>query len=329
MKPVSFVTGGTGFIGQYLVKRLIEEGHEVRILARKPEKAHALFNGSAKIIEGDILDTGALERGASGAHYIFHLAARVGDYGPVKEFSRINVTGTEKLLDAAEKTGNVRLIYVSTNAVVGVKRKNITTEETPYADTGGPYGITKGLAERAILGRHGNNGFQAVVVRPPLVYGPGSPNWVLRPLDLMKAGKMILVNRGSGRCWHLYVENLIDALMLAAKSEKASGEIFIVSDGEDTSWKRYFSLLAESAGLPPAQKNLSTGLANVLAWSMYLMNKLTGMKPKLTPLGVGILTSEKGVSIDKARSVLGYGPVVNLEEGMRRVGNWLRQEGLV
>jgi nucleoside-diphosphate-sugar epimerase len=327
MSTTSFVTGGTGFIGSRLVKRLLADGHTVRLLARSPEKARALFDDEVEIIPGDLGDLEALARGCRGADRVFHLAAQVGDFGPRRGYYETNVQGTRAVVDAADRANAGCLVYVSTNAVTGMRRTSVTDESAPYADTGGHYGISKGMAERIIRDRHHQNGFPGVILRPPIVYGPGSVNWVLRPLGLMKQGKMVLIDKGRGFCWHVFVENLVDAALLAASHKKAPGEVFIVGDGkDDTTWGDYFNLLAATAGYGPVTKNVPKRLAVAVAHVSYGLYSAFGIRPKLTPLGVGILTSGAPVSIQKARTVLGYKPKVNLDEGMRRVGEWLKVE---
>jgi nucleoside-diphosphate-sugar epimerase len=327
MSTISFVTGGTGFIGRSLVGRLLAEGHTVRILARSPEKARALFDDEPAIIPGDLGDRQALDLGCRGADYVFHLAAQVGDFGPRHGYYQTNVEGTRAVVDAAEGAGARRFVYVSTNAVTGIRRTTTTDESAPYANTGGHYGISKGMAERIIRDRHRENGFPGVILRPPVVYGPGSANWVLRPLTLMKQGKMVLIDSGRGLCWHVYVDNLIDAAVLASGHEKAPGEVFIVSDGKhDTTWGDYFNLLAQTAGYGPITKNVPKTAAVAVARASYTLYSLFGIRPKLTPLGVGILTSGAPLSITKAQTVLGYRPAVSLADGMRRVGEWLEKD---
>ncbi len=329
MSYISFVTGGTGFIGPYLVKRLIKGGHTVRVLARDPKKAKSLLGSEVDIIRGDVTDEATLASGIKGADFVFHLAARVGDYGPKAEFYRTNVDGTRAVVDASDKAGVSRFVYASSNAVIGTKREKITTESTPYSNTGGPYGITKGMAEKIIIDRYEKNSFPAVILRPAVVYGPGAYNFVIRPLELIKMGKMPLINRGKGLCWHVYVENLVDAMILSLSDKLDTGEVFIITDGRNTTWGEYFNKLATVAGYPQIKKNIPKPVAMTLAWCMYGLYKTAGVKPMLTPLGVGIITSEAGVSIDKAKKILKFTPKVDLDEGMRRIGIWLEEEGLI
>lgn len=327
MSTISFVTGGTGFIGSRLVRRLIAEGQTVRVLARSAQKARALFDHEAEIIPGDLDDRGALERGCRGADCVFHLAAQVGDFGSRRGYYHTNVEGTRSVVDAAQRADAGRLVYISTNAVTGIKRAHVTDESAPYASNGGHYGVSKGMAERIIRDRHRESGFPGVILRPPVVYGPGSANWVLRPLSLMKQGKMVLVDAGRGLCWHVYVENLIDAAVLASAHVQAPGEVFIISDGkDDTTWADYFNLLAKTAGYGPITRNVPKAVAVAVAHVSYALYAAFGVRPKLTPLGVGILTSGAAVSIKKARTVLGYRPNVGLGQGMKRVGEWLHAE---
>lgn len=330
MTHTSFVTGGTGFIGSFLVRRLLSNGHKVRLLTRDREKAKSLFGIDIEIVKGDITDTGALREGTNGADFVFHLAARVGDFGPKREFYRVNVDGTKSLVDAARKAKLNRFIYVSTNAVTGMKRQEITDESTPYSNTGGHYGISKGMAERITLESYEKDGLPGVIIRPAIVYGPGSTNFVIRPFESMKKGKMFLLDGGRGLCWHTYVENLIDAIMLSSENEKAIGEIFIITDGKsDTTWGEYFNKLSETAGFPPISRDIPKWLAMTMAWSMYGLYRVSGIKPMIAPMAVGIITSRSGVSIEKAKKVLGYSPGIDLDKGMRRVGEWLKKEGLI
>jgi nucleoside-diphosphate-sugar epimerase len=329
MVPISCITGGTGFIGQCLVARLLSVGHRLRIIARSPEKAERLFKDSVEIIPGDLCDSAALSKGVTGADFVFHLAARVGDFGPKKEFFKINCDGTRLLVEACMETRIKRFIHMSTNAVIGIKREKVTTEQTPYSNTGGPYGITKGISERYVLEKHRKENFPAVVIRPAVVYGPGSPMWVMRPLGLMEKNKMVLIDSGRGHCWHVFIDNLIDAVMLALEKKEAVGEVFIITDGDNgTTWADYFNTLADAAGYPPITRNLPKPLALTAAWAMYGLYKTFRIPPMLTPLGVGIITSQAGVSIEKARKILDYDPKIDLAEGMRRVGEWLNKEGL-
>jgi nucleoside-diphosphate-sugar epimerase len=328
MSTISFVTGGTGFIGKSLVNRLLAEGHTVRLLARDPKKARRLFGKDAAIIPGDLKNPEALKSGTKGADIVFHLAAQVGDFGPRRGYYETNVNGTKAVVDAADGSNISRFVYMSTNAVTGMKRTAVTDETAPYADTGGHYGISKGRAERIIRDRHRENGFPGVVLRPPIVYGPECYNFVIRPLTMIKHGKMVLVGRGVGLCWHVYIENLIDAVMLAAARPDAAGEVFIISDGkDDTTWRDYFNLLAATAGYGPVTKNVPAPVARSVARVSYALYSLFGIPPMLTPMGVGILTSGAPVSIRKAQTVLGYKPRVDLDRGMKKVGEWLRQGG--
>jgi len=334
MTQVSFVTGGTGFIGAALTERLINEGHEVRVLARNPEKAKALFGDRVTIVTGDLLDGAVLRKGLEGVDYVFHLAAAVGDYGPRKEFFRVNRDGTLALVDAAAAAGVSRFIYMSSNAVIGMKREKVTTEETPYSDSGGYYGMSKGIAEREILRRHREEGFPGVILRPPAVYGPGSPNWVLRIVELMKEGRMTLIGNGRGVCWLIYIDNLVDATMLALTNDRAPGEVFIVTDDRSMppdalTWHTYFNTLAEVAGFPPVKKNVPALVAKILANVMYALYVVFNKKPLLTPMGVGIMTTSTGISCEKAKRVLSYSPRIDLQEGMRRVGAHLRETGVI
>jgi nucleoside-diphosphate-sugar epimerase len=139
---------------------------------------------------------------------------------------------------------------------------------------------------------------------------------------------MTLVSGGSGICWHIYIDNLIDAIVLAAVHPKAPGEIFAVSDDKhDTTWKVYFNRLAEVAGYPPIKRNIPKWAALGAAYCMSLSPSVFKQKPLWTAMAVNIVTSRNTLSVEKAKRVLGYKPRVPFEEGMARVGQWLRESG--
>jgi nucleoside-diphosphate-sugar epimerase len=326
--PISCVTGGTGFVGTHLVRRLISEGHEVRVLARNPEKARSLFGDQVKVVAGDLGNEDALTECVGGADFVFHLAAHIGYFGRKELFYQTNVEGSKRLLDIAEAHNIKRFVFMSTNAVIGYKREKVTDESTPYSYRSGLSGITKIITEKDILERYKKNGFPGVILRPSIIYGPGCYFYILRPLELIKAGKMSLIGGGKGICWHIYIDNLVDAVLQVAEDERAVGEIFTLSDNKiDTTWKEYFNALAEAAGFPPIKKNMPKWLALCLSYMMYALHKTLGIKPLMTPMAVGIMTSESGLSIEKAKKVLNYSPRIDLEEGMKRVGRWLKEAG--
>jgi nucleoside-diphosphate-sugar epimerase len=184
----TFITGASGFIGGKIAERLLAEGRRVRVLSRR-ELPHLEALG-AEVILGDLDNREALRRGCQSAETVFHVAGRVGVWGPDKEFFAVNVGGTKNVINACREAGVPRLVYTSSPSVVynggdlaGVNESAPLCTEAPCS-----YPTSKAAAEREVLAAHGPT-LATVALRPHLVWGPGDKNVVPRVLALAKAGR--------------------------------------------------------------------------------------------------------------------------------------------
>ena len=215
------VTGGTGFLGTSLARRLLADGARVRVLARSPAKAEPLAKMGAEIVLGDINDQPAVSRAADGAQVVYHLAGPLLVPGiPAEEYGRTHVTGTKLLLDCCEQQpGLERIVYCSTTGVLGVTGDRPAGEESLFRPTNA-YEWAKAAAEAAVRARWGP-GFPTVIVRPGLVYGPGD-------IHLLPFFQSILRHRfrpiGRREAWlhPVYIDDMTEALVHAGERPSAS-----------------------------------------------------------------------------------------------------------
>lgn len=209
-----FITGASGFIGGRLAERLLAAGRRVRMLARRP--LPALEKLGAEIVPGDLHDLAALRHGCEGAGTVFHVAGRVGVWGSVDDFFRVNVGGTQNVIAACRAAGVARLVYTSSPSVVYSGGNLAGVDESAPLCTAAPcaYPTSKAAAERAVTAAHGP-ALATIALRPHLVWGPGDQNVVPRMLALADKGRLRIV--GSGRnlvdCTH--IANVVDAHLLA------------------------------------------------------------------------------------------------------------------
>lgn len=309
------VTGATGFIGGSLVKRLVKEQYNVKALIHTTKPKN--YEKKAEYINGDITDIDSLKFIVKDVDVVFHCAAFVRDYGSKRTFFRINVEGTKNLADACQEAKIKKFIFLS----------HIIYEDEQKI---GNYTKTKILAEKYLLDKHKKENFPVVIIRPGNVYGPGATTWVLRVLNSIQKKRIALVDNGDGIFVHTYIDNLLDALVSVIHEPRSIGEIIDVTDGDnDTTWSEYLSLLARMAGEPPIRRNLSKNTAFFIGKSMILLHRILGIEPWVTPMAVTIFTNQKAASIEKAKSLLGYKPKIDFDEGMKRVENWLRTEGYI
>ncbi len=348
------VTGGTGFIGGHLSKRLVEVGATVHLLARNPEKADEARKSGYHVTEGDLSDTDAINEAMRGCERVFHCAHNF-QLG-LEDAIRVNVGGTKNLLQAARKEGVSRFIYLSSVAVYGLTPPDGTDESHEPQLTGDPYADSKILAEKEVLSFSRKHGLPVVILRPAIVYGPASRVWSINILRSLQGRDTIVVGDGDGICNSLYVDNLVDSIILADESDVAVGEAFNITDGEVCTWKEYIGYYARMLGLE-APPSCPKWLAYIVAYTFLPPFVLEGMLPQsisweparffvrgtrfvlntirepsfricaFRPGNIRYFTHRAAYDIRKAREILGYRPRVGLDEGMAMTEAWLRREG--
>jgi nucleoside-diphosphate-sugar epimerase len=289
-----------------------------KVAATRPELAQV------EVIVGDICDAGAARALCAGADVVAHTAAVVREHGPRALFQRVNVDGADQIARAARAQGARRFIHLSSVMVYGFTYPRLVDEEGPLRGENNPYCETKIEGERAVRRHHQPGTFDVTVIRPGDVYGPGSVPWVVRPFDLLRSGLFVLPSGGRGIVNHVYVDNLVDLLLLSLERD-ASG-VFTVTDGIETTCMDFFTPIARAAG----RRSIPAAPASVLRTTFALVkgaSALVGREPPAAPSTVDYLMRPHLYSIEKARRELGYVPSVRLDEGMRTVIRWLAQYG--
>jgi nucleoside-diphosphate-sugar epimerase len=320
------ITGIGGFIGLRTTELAIARGMNVRGLQRSVDKAKKAQALGAEVVIGDITDPIAAQKACQGVDIVLHTAAIVDAGGDPQRFHEVNVAGAVNMAKAARAAGAKAFVHLSSVMVYGFNFPKGVTEEGSLCGENNPYCLTKIQSEKELLTLNAPPHFGIIVIRPGDVYGPGSTAWVVRPLRLMHKKAFALANGGRGVINHVYVDNLIEAIFLAIEQE-AYGEVFNVTDGQETSWKEYFARLAQIGNAPPPF-SLPKSVLRVLSWLSYLSQIIRGQKPDTFPQSVHFIARPYAYSIAKARNRLGYKPKVTLEEGMRRTQEWLQSADL-
>jgi nucleoside-diphosphate-sugar epimerase len=320
------ITGATGFIGSRLAQRLVtEEGARVRALVRNPEKGRSLVDLGVELAPGDITAPASLQAAISGCQLIFHAAAWVSERGTKAEVWRVNVTGTENMVKAAVANRASRFVHLSSCAVYGSLQRHNIDEQTPTQMRGNLYGDSKVAAEQVVFRAYQEQQLPVVVVRASQVYGPGSPQFTIRPVEVIKAGKMILIDGGRHLCKPIYIDDLIDGLILCAKHEAAVGEAINLTDNEAIAWRDFFGAYGQMLKID-SFPSIPFSLALGLAYANEIKAAVTGKEAGFSRRVVKALCSSNSFSNQKARKLLGWEPKVNFSEGMRRTEAWLRAE---
>ena len=317
----AFVTGGSGFIGGRLVKRLVDEGVTVRALARSDSSAAKVTELGAEPVRGDLDDADSIAAGAEGCEVAFHLAAHLGDTGKWEHFERGNVTGTRNALGGCARTGLRRFVHCGTEAALMAGDPLVQVDETAplRPDSPAPYPATKAKAEQAVRDAN-RDGFETVVLRPRFVWGAGDTTLLPQMLKMVDAGRFAWVGGGTNVTAIAHVDNVVEGLVLAAE-RGTPGEPYFLTDGEPVVFREFVTALLETQGVEAPSRSIPTWLAGTVsavgttAWRFL---PLPG-DPPLPRFTYWLLTQECTIDISKARAELGYEPVRSREEGLEEL----------
>lgn len=313
-----FITGAGGFVGRHLIQRIVAGGGDV--IAADLHAPEGLPEG-VEARSCDIRDKASVEAalGDEPIDYAVHLAAIVGDWGSDELFESTNVLGTQNVFTALLERGVTQAVHFSSIVVMGYTPGYDADESIGPIEEVDPYTATKARGEAWVKVRQ-SEGAPIVIIRPGDVYGPHCEPWVKRPLRMMESGQMVFVDGGQGSFAHVYIDSLVEGVRLALTNPKARGETYILTDGiDDTTFKHYFTRLAEVCGVKPPKVSVPRPIAVALATVMEAAARLFGFTPPITRAALSLVQKRCSYSIDKAKSELGYDPKIPLEEGLARV----------
>jgi nucleoside-diphosphate-sugar epimerase len=326
------ITGATGFIGGHLTERLAGDGRQVRCLVRSTSDTTLLEPLGVELVVGDMTDPASLNAAAAGCESVFHCAALVSDWATAREIARINVSGTRDLLEASVAAGVQRFIHFSTTDVYGYPGGSAVDETYTTTRFRNWYAQTKREAEEQVQRVEQTHAIETVILRPATVYGPRSVEVIGEIAKAICNGTMLLIDKGRAVAGLCYVENLIDAAVLASSSAAAPGQAFNVCDGIDITWQRFTGDLADGLGCSRVRFSMpywmATGIAFSLESAYRLLRATLGLRtpPLLSRQAVHILAVDQEFSNRRAREILGWIPRVDYATGLRETIEWLRAD---
>jgi nucleoside-diphosphate-sugar epimerase len=314
----AFVTGGSGFIGGHLLRRLAGDGWTVRALARSDAATERVTAAGAEPVRGDLADTAALERGARGAEVTFHLAAMAKEWGAWADFRRVNVEGTKAVLAAGRAAGVRRVVHVGTEAALLHGQPLVLADErTPLAlSSKAPYPATKAAAEAAVVAANGD-GLETVAIRPRFVWGPGDTTLMPVLVEMVRSGRFRWIGGGRQRTSTTHVDNCVEALVLAA-DRGTPGAAYFVTDGEPVVFREFVTALLATSGVTAPSGSIPRPLAAAAAAvceTAWRALPLPGAPP-VTRFAVWATGLECTLDDSRARADLGYAPVISREAGL-------------
>lgn len=317
------VTGARGFIGSRLVEILAEQGAQVNVLVRDNLRTERFRRLGCRVFIGDLSLPQTLPPAFVGRQIVFHNAVA---FGALEDIWPINVEGTRQVVEMASQASAQRVVHVSSVAVHGENLPEMVREDQPYVTHGNSYEISKAEGEKLALQLGRERGVEVVVVRPTLAYGPGSPGWVLDWFKRVKYHKTALVDGGRGLANLVYVDDLVQGMILAALVPGVAGEAFFHSGPQPVTWREYLGEFSRMLGkpLPPSVPFWRARLGAAISRQT---SRLTRRLPRLSAYHVNLMSQRTVFDISKGGRLLGYEPRVSLEKGMRRTETWLREKG--
>jgi nucleoside-diphosphate-sugar epimerase len=323
------VTGASGFVGGRLAAVLAEAGERVRVLARPSSDLSHLAASAPEVVHGALEDADSLPPALRDVDVVYHCAALSSDWGPWDRFHAANVAGVENLARAALRAGTVRrFVHVSTSDVYGYP--GTPCDETgPLADVGLPYNRSKVMGERVLWRMRAEEALPLTVLRPVTVYGPRSKDIVDEVVKLMRSGTMTLIDGGRAPAGLVFVDDVVAAIVAAARSPGALGQAYNVCGPGEETWRAYVDALADGLGLRRPWISLPERLALRVAGALEGAHRLVRARtrPLMTVHSVLLLARDQRFPTERARSELGWVPAVPFTEGIERTLRWIRSRG--
>lgn len=316
-----FVTGGSGFLGKYVIRRLIADGHQVTGLARSPMSASILKELEASVLDGDISEISSFKNSLKDLDVVIHCAAPVDFWGPWEKYQKSIVNASLELAKACIERKIKRFIYVSSEAVLQDKRNLLEIDEDhPYPqEPNSYYGKSKMLAERELLQLRGET--EIIILRPTFIWGPGCP--ALDTIsEKVKFGKFAWIDQGQANFEAVHVENVAEAIALSLTKGK-NRHIYFVTDNEPSTVKSFFGAYLKAMGIRIPEKSISSHLALPLATTVEYIWDVIGFRtpPPLTRFDLAFVSMPRKYKIDRIQHDLGYRPIVTRSMGLKELAS--------
>jgi nucleoside-diphosphate-sugar epimerase len=325
------VTGGGGFVGGYVVERLLARGYTVRSIGRSPQPQ--LTKKGIEVVCGDLTDAAAVSAACEGMDAVFHVAARAGVWGSWESYYQPNVIGTRNVVAACQQQGVGRLVYTSTPSVVFNRQPMSGGDESlPYGkDWLCHYAHTKAIAEEETLAANSPS-LKIIALRPHLIFGPGDPHLLPRVIESVQAGRLKIVGDGHSRVDVSYVGNVADAHLNAFDALElgtGAGQAYFISQGESVELWSWVNSILEALGHAPLTKKIPLPLAYTVGAVYEAVWKLFGLRsdPPITRFVAVELAKDHYFDISAARRDLGYLARTQMAEALQQTVDDLKARG--
>jgi nucleoside-diphosphate-sugar epimerase len=310
------------------VAALQDRGDSVRVLALSEEDTRWLRERGVMVYRGDVRWPDTLTSPMSGVAAVFHLAGMMGVWRPLQDYRAVNVTGTRNVCTAALAAGVGRLVHVSSWTVYGMDLGTPAREDFLLSPFREPYAITKAEGDLAVQQMIADEHLPAVIIRPGTFFGPGDRLHFGRMADRLRAGKSVIVGRGENALPFIFIDDVVQGLLLAFDAEHAVGQAYNISNDRPLTQQQALEAIAHDIGASPPTIHIPYCALYAAGSAAERIASLAGSQrqPILTRLGVKLFGTDNRHAIDKAQRELGYRPQVPVREGLRLTAAWYREQ---
>lgn len=322
------VTGGTGFTGGHLCRRLAREGRDVRALVRDVSRASDLASEGVELAQGDLRDAESLRRAVAGVDSVYHIAALYRQENVPKErFHEVNTAGTRRLLEAAEDEGLRRFVHCSTVGVHGEIDDPPADERSPI-EPADHYQVSKAEGERVARDFARDGRVPVAVFRPAAIYGPGDTRF-LKLFRAIERGHFVMIGSGETLYHLVYIDDLVDGILRCGEDPDAVGEVYILAGPQPVTINELVAAIAEAVDGEVPGWHLPLAPVYAAAAVCEAVCRPLRIQPPLYRRRMDFFRKDRAFEISKAREELGFAPRVGTEEGVRRTAAWYRDQGLL
>ncbi len=322
------ITGATGFVGGHVAEACVRKEQTLSAIVRPSSETGELEKLGAILYRGELSDAKLVRQAVTEADVVVHCAAKVGDWGPVDAYRQVNVECLRVLLDACKGQGLSRFIHMSSLGVYPSRHHNGTNETMPLPSRHRDgYSQSKVEAEQLALHYYQEFGVPVTILRPGFIYGPRDRTVMPRIIQGLREGRLRYPGGGEGALNTIFVDNLVDAVFLAAEKDEAVGQAYNLTDGEFVSKRKFIETIANTMGLPHPHLRPPLWLAWIVTWFAEAFAKMKGAKeaPNFNFTRLKFMGYSLDFSIQKAMDQLGYRPRVPFEEAIGETMDWYKK----
>jgi nucleoside-diphosphate-sugar epimerase len=321
------ITGATGFVGGHIAEECARRGHDLRAIVRPTSDSALLETLGAAIVRGDLSDPKIVRQAVADMDVVIHCAGKLGDWGPIDAYRKVNVDCLRGLLEACKGQALTRFIHMSSLGVYAAKHHYGTGENEPLpTHHRDGYSQSKAEAERLVFSFYRDFGIPAVVLRPGFIYGPRDKAVMPELIKNLRAGWVRYPGGGRSALNTIFIRNLTDAVFLAATKEQAAGQAYNLTDGEFVSKRRFIEAVADAMDLPRPTRTPPYWLGWIVTWCCENLARLRGapQAPLFNFTRWKFMALNLDFSIEKARAELGYSPRVSFDDAIEETMAWYK-----